>query len=45
MKKLIVEMDDDLKIKINVFTAQNGITIKDFILNLIENELKKSEVK
>lgn len=40
MQKLIIEIEDDLKRKLRLHTASEGITIKEYVVKLLEKDLK-----
>lgn len=40
MKRLTIELDKELFAKIKIYCAEHDISIKDYITNLIINDLK-----
>lgn len=42
-KNLVVRINDDLHKQLKVYCAEKKISIRDFITNLITNELKKTD--
>lgn len=42
-KTISFKIDDDLHTTLKLFCVRNDINIKDYILQLIEQELKKEE--
>jgi len=45
LKALTVRVDDDFHKKIKIKTAIEGITIQNYIINLIKEDLKKEKSK
>lgn len=41
MKSLTIRMDDELHKQVKIKTAVDGITIQDYILNLVKKDLEK----
>lgn len=44
-KNVIIRMDEDLHKKIKIYVAKQGITIQDFVLNLITDNLDNTGEK
>lgn len=40
MKRLSIEIDDDLYVKIKTYCARNGTTIKDTVTEIIKERIK-----
>lgn len=44
-KNVIIRMDEDLHKQIKIYVARKGITIQDFVLNLITDNLDNTGEK
>ena len=42
-KVLAIRIDDELQRKVKIHLAKNGISLKDYITNLIQDDLVKAE--
>lgn len=40
-KSITIRVEEDLHTRIKVEVAKKGITLKDYIINLVEEDLKK----